>query len=387
MKPVEPSLLAALRADPELQRTAAEALVRDGDRAPLALRKAGVAPDLAAAALTLADLRRHAAAKFGARAERLFFTRAGLEQATRWVVAERRAARFAAHAGEVTDLCCGLGTEALAFAEAGMRVEAVDMSEETAAYARANSEALGLRFEVAVGDALRTPLAESAFADPARRSGGTRNFNPADYSPPLDTLLAHMSKTRFAALKLGPGISHGWIPEGAEAEWVSVDRDVVEACLWLGEAAEVPRRASVCKAGEWHELTGSGEERAVVGEIADYLYEPDGAVIRAGLVAELAERLEANTAHETIAYLYGDNLIETPFARAWKVEEVWPLHPKKLKALLAERGIGRLTIKQRGTGIDPAALRKQLKLKGTNEATLVLTRLGESHAAILCAEV
>ncbi|WP_307792955.1 class I SAM-dependent methyltransferase [Glycomyces niveus] len=383
---MDTSLLEALRADADLQRTAAAALANDGDRAPLTLRKAGIAPDLAAAALTLADLRAHAKAKFGERAERMFFTRAGLEQATRWVVAERRAARFAAHAREVTDLCCGLGTEALAFAAAGLRVAAVDMSEETAAFARANAEAMGLPVEVAVGDALQTPLAESAFADPARRSGAGRNFNPAEYSPPLDPLLEHMASARFAALKLGPGIGHEWIPEGAEAEWVSVDRDVVEACLWLGDAAEVPRRASLCKAGEWHELTGSGEERAPVGEVAAYLYEPDGAVIRAGLVAELAERLGAHTAYESIAYLYSDRLVETPFARAWKAEEVWPLHPKKLKALLAERGIGRLTIKQRGTGIDPAALRKQLKLKGGNEATLVLTRLGDTHAAILCRE-
>jgi SAM-dependent methyltransferase len=383
---VETSLLEALRSDPDLQRRAAEALERDGDRAPLTLRRAEVEPDLAAAALTLADLREHARAKFGERAAKLYFTRPGLEQATRWVVAERRAARFAAGADRVTDLCCGLGTEALAFAEAGLEVEAVDMSEATAAYARANAEAMGLRFAVEVGDALRTPLSEAAFADPARRSGGTRNFNPAAYSPPLDPLLAHLAKARFAAVKLGPGIKHEWIPEGAEAEWVSVDRDVVEACLWLGEAAQVERRASVRKAGEWHELTGTGEERTAVGEVAEYLYEPDGAVIRAGLVAELAEELEARTANESIAYLYGDELKETPFARAWKVEEVWPLHPKKLRALLAERGIGRLTIKQRGTGIDPAALRKQLKLKGSNEATLVATRVGETHAAILCQE-
>lgn len=380
------SLLEALRADPELQDRAYEALERDGDRAPLTLRKAGIEPDLAAAALTLADLRRHARGKFGDRADRLFFTRAGLEQATRWPVAERRAARFAAAASEVTDLCCGLGTEALAFAEAGLTVEAVDMSAETAAFARANAEAMGLAVDVRVGDALGTPLADAAFADPARRSGAGRNFNPADYSPPLDELLEHLQGARFAAVKLGPGIGHEWIPEGAEAEWVSVDRDVVEACLWLGEAAQVKRRASLLKAGAWHELTGSGEERAGVGEVATYLYEPDGAVIRAGLVAELAEELNAHTANENIAYLYGDALIETPFARAWKVEEVWPLHPKKLKTLLADREIGRLTIKQRGTGIDPAALRKQLKLKGPNEATLVATRIGDSHAALLCSE-
>lgn len=386
MKPVEPSLLEALRGDPALQRTAAEVLARDGDRAPLALRKAGIAPDLAAAALTLAELREQARGKFGERSAKLYFTRAGLEQATRWVVAERRAARFAAAADAVTDLCCGLGTEALAFAEAGLRVTAVDVNEATAEYARANAAAMDLNVEVEVGDALRTPLAASAFADPARRSSAGRNFNPADYSPPLDALLDRLRSARFAAVKLGPGISHEWIPEGAEAEWVSVDRDVVEACLWLGEAAQVPRRASLCRDGEWHELTGGGEERAEVGAVADYLYEPDGAVIRAGLVAELAEDLEAHTAHESIAYLYSDHLVETPFARAWKVEEIWPLSPKKLRPLLAERGIGRLTIKQRGTGIDPAALRKQLKLKGPNEATLVATRAGEAHVALLCSE-
>jgi SAM-dependent methyltransferase len=387
MDHVEISLLDALRADPGLQRRAAEALRADGDRAPLTLRKAGVEPGLAAAALTLADLRAHAKAKLGERAERLYFTRAGLEQATRWVVAERRAARFARSVGEVTDLCCGMGTDALAFAEAGLRVEAVDLSEETVAFAKANAQALGLDVAIEVGDALATPMGESVFADPARRGGGTRNFNPAEYSPPLDDLLARIGGVRYAAVKLGPGIKHEWLPEGAEAEWVSVDRDVVEACLWLGEAAEVPRRASVCKAGEWHELTGSGEERAHVGEVAEYLYEPDGAVIRAGLVAELAEDLDAHTASENIAYLYSDELRETSFARAWKVEEVWPLHPKKLRALLSEREIGRLTIKQRGTGIDPAELRKQLKLKGKNEATLVATRIGEAHAAILCQEV
>lgn len=387
MKHVETSLFEALRADPGLQRRAAEVLQRDGDRAPLALRKAGVEPGLAAAALTLADLRAHAKGKLGERAEKLYFTRAGLEQATRWVVAERRAARFARSVGEVTDLCCGMGTDALAFAEAGLKVEAVDLSEETVAFARANAEALGLAVEVRVGDALRTSMGESVFADPARRGGGTRNFNPAEYSPPLDELLARIGGARYAAVKLGPGIKHEWLPEGAEAEWVSVDRDVVEACLWLGEAAEVPRRASVCKAGVWHELTGSGEERAAVGEVGQYLYEPDGAVIRAGLVAELAEILNARTASENIAYLYSDELRDTPFARAWKVEEVWPLHPKKLRVLLAEREIGRLTIKQRGTGIDPAELRKQLRLKGSNEATLVATRIGEAHAAILCQEV
>ncbi|HEU5127019.1 MAG TPA: methyltransferase domain-containing protein [Glycomyces sp.] len=382
------SLLEALRTDPALQRRAAEALEAEGDRAALALRRDGTGPELAAAALTLADLRRRARAKFGERAGRMYFTRAGLEQATRWPVAARRAARFAARADEVTDLCCGIGTDALAFAEAGLRVEAVDADAATAAVARANAEALGLEVRVRTGDALRAGPGAVVFADPARRSGAGRSFDPAAYSPPLDALLDRLRGARFAAVKLGPGIKHEWVDrEGAEAEWVSVDRDVVEACLWLGEAAAARRRASVRRDGVWHEMTGSGRERAETGPVADYLYEPDGAVIRAGLVAELAGELGARTGREDIAYLYADELRATPFARAWRVEEVWPLSPKKLRGLLAERRIGRLTIKQRGTGLDPADLRKRLKPQGPNEATLVATRLGERHVAILCHEV
>ena len=246
---MDTSLLEALRADPGLQRTAAEALRSDGDRAPLTLRKAGVEPGLAAAALTLADLREHAKTKLGERAEKLYFTRAGLEQATRWVVAERRATRFARSAGEVTDLCCGMGTDALAFAEAGLKVEAVDINEETAAYARANAEAAGLAVEVK--SAMPCPCRWGNRCSRIRpaESGGTRNFNPAEYSPPLDHLLKHMGSARYAAVKLGPGISHEWLPEGAEAEWVSVDRDVVEACLWLGEAAEVSEGRACARRG------------------------------------------------------------------------------------------------------------------------------------------
>ena len=381
------SLLEALRADPSLQARAAAALAEKGHRAALALRRDGAAPDLAAAALTLAALREKAKPKFGDRAETMYFTRPTLEQATRWPVARRRAARLAGRSDEVTDLCCGLGTDALAFAEAGLRVTAVDADRDTAALARANAEALGMDIDIRVGDALEAVLKGAVFADPARRSGGTRTFNPAAYSPPLDALLARLREAESAAVKLGPGIGHEWIPEGAEAEWVSVDRDVVEACLWLGGAAEVPRRASVFREGEWHELKGDGRARAETGSVAAYLYEPDGAVIRAGLVAELAARLDARTAHPDIAYLYTDRLTHTPFARAWKVEEVLPLHPRKLRTCLEARKVGSLTIKQRGTGLDPAELRRRLKLRGPNRATLVATRIGKAHSALLCSEV
>ncbi|GIG65951.1 class I SAM-dependent methyltransferase [Phytomonospora endophytica] len=368
----------------------------DPSRAAVALRAHTDDPALASAVLTQATLRLAAAAKFGADAEHMFFTRDGLEQATRPPVAGRRAERLrAAGATRVADLCCGIGTEAVAMARAGLRVVAVDADAETAALAAANVEGLGLGglVEVRHDDALTTSLdgCDAVFADPARRDArGRRVFDPAAYTPPLDALVARASGVPLAAVKVGPGIPHAAIPAGAEAEWVSVDGDVVEAALWLGEAATVPRRATVVRGGEVHELTGDGERPAPVGEPGRYLYEPDGAVLRTYLVSELADRLHARLGDATIGYLYTDAAVDTPFARGFAVAERMPFVVKRLRAALRERGVGRLTVKKRGVDVDPDALRRELlkgKAAGSAEATVVVTRVEGQRTAFICEEL
>jgi len=369
----------------------------DPARAAVALRAHTSDAALASAALTQATLRLAAAAKFGSDdAGRMFFTRDGLEQATRPLVAARRAARLrAAGATRVADLCCGIGTEAVALARAGLRVVAVDADAETAALASANAAALGLDSLISVrhDDALTTSLddCDAVFADPARRDArGRRVFDPAGYTPPLDALLALAARVPLGAVKVGPGIPHAAIPDGTEAEWVSVDGDVVEAALWLGSAAVVPRRATVIRGGEVHELTGDGTRPAPVGEPGRYLYEPDGAVLRTYLVSELADRLDARLGDATIGYLYADAPVETPFARGFEVVERMPFVVKRLRAALRERGVGRLTVKKRGVDVDPDALRRELlkgKAAGTAEATVVVTRVDGQRTAFVCEEL
>src|SRR5581483_3580377 len=99
----------------------------------------------------------------------------------------------------------------------------------------------------------------------------------------------------------GPGIDHALVPAGAEAEWVSVDGDVVEAAFWCGPLAAVPRRATLLPAGV--ELTGSGAAAAPVGPVRRYLFDPDGAVVRAHLVAEFASTVDGTLADPQIAYV------------------------------------------------------------------------------------
>jgi SAM-dependent methyltransferase len=354
-----------------------------------ALRAAGLPPALAAAALTQAALRRRAGAKFGADAAVMLFTRPGLEQATRSAVARRRAARLAA-AGvtRVADLGCGVGADTIAFARAGLRVLAVDASAATAAVAEANVRALGLADVVLVEarDATEVPLdaVDAVFCDPARRtSGGRRVFDPRAYSPPWDFVTALPGRVPHTVLKLAPGIDHALLPAGAEGEWVSVDGDVVEAAAWCGPLAAAPRRATVLRGADAFELTGTGERRAPAGEPGAYLYDPDGAVVRSHLVAELAETVAGTLLDPTIAYITTNSDIPTPFARRYAVLDRLPIALKRLRAALRALDVGALEILKRGSAHDVDDLRRKLRLEGSRPATLALTRIAGEPAALL----
>jgi SAM-dependent methyltransferase len=343
-------------------------------------------PELVAAALTQARLRARAVAKFGRDAARMYFTPDGLEQATRPAVAALRAGRYAALGRPVTDLCCGIGGDLVALAGAGLPVTGVDADPLTVEVATANLAALGLAGEVVRADVTAYDVGGAGgavFCDPARRAGGRRVFDPASYSPPWDFLLALREKAADTGFKVAPGLPHDLIPADAEAEWVSDRGDVKEAALWFGDLrSEARRRATVLPAGAT--LTGGDASPPPAGPVRRYLYDPDGAVVRAHLVAELAGQLDATLLDPTIAYLTADRPAPTPFARSYEVTEVLPFQLKRLRALLRERRIGILEIKKRGSALEPETLRRDLKLSGPESATLVLTRVAGRPTAILC---
>jgi hypothetical protein len=217
-------------------------------------------------------------------------------------------------------------------------------------------------------------------------------------------------------VKVAPGIDHALIPATAEAEWVSVAGDLVEAALWCGPLAEVPRRAT-CWAKTTpapaetpgvgagiprlgadtpaagastdgpHQVTGTGAEEAPLGPVRRYLYDPDPAVVRAHLVAELAAELSATLADPSIAYLYADRPQPTPFARCLEVTETLPFSLKRLRALLRERGVGRVEILKRGSALEPEQLRRDLRLSGDQGASLVLTRVAGAPTVLICRPV
>ncbi|MEU9308959.1 methyltransferase domain-containing protein [Streptomyces sp. NPDC048256] len=335
---------------------------------------------LVSAALGQARLRQRAAAKFGAEdAERMFFTPNGVEQSTRASVARYRAERMKAQGvTSVADLCCGIGGDAIALARAGIRVLAVDRDPVTAEVARANADALGLSALIEVREADVTEVDtggyDAVFVDPARRGGRGRIFDPEAYSPPLSWAVGAALAAPRAALKIAPGVPHEAIPVEAEAEWISDGGDVKEAVLWFGtEPGAV--RATLLPGPRT--LLGAGLPDPDVRPVGRYLYEPDGAVIRAHLVAEVARELDGGLIDETIAYVTADALRPTPYATAYEITDRLPFNVKKLKALLRERGVGILTVKKRGSAVEPEELRRKVlpKGQGPHSATVFLTRV------------
>ncbi|WP_349263531.1 class I SAM-dependent methyltransferase [Actinocrinis sp.] len=391
MTPVEPGEFEALLGGPG--RELLDELHRDGydGSAALALAtklRARYPAPLVSAALTQARLRARAAAKFGAEAESLYFTPAGLEQSTRRSVAELRARRYAAAgAHRVADLCCGIGGDALAFARAGIGVLAVDRDPLTCAVARANARVTGLAELIEVRCADVTELfpededCDAVFLDPARRTDLGRVFNPAAYSPPWEFALSLARRVAAAGFKVAPGLPHELIPAGAEAEWVSDHGEVKEAGIYFGPLASASRRATLLPGP--HVLEARGLPDPEPTPVRRYLYEPDGAVIRAHLLGELAAELGAATIDPTIAYLTSDHLAETPYATAYEITDILPFSVKRLRVFIAQHRIGRLTVKKRGADIDPAVLYKQLRPAGPESAVLFVTRVLGAHTALV----
>jgi len=402
---------AALRDDPDLAAAARSGL-GEADRPSPALierlRRRWPA-DLVADALTQAALARRARAKFGAAAPAAL-TADGLEQATRPELAALRAARFGAWAaqqpgpaGPIADLCCGIGADLIALDAAippRATVLGVERDPWTARAAAANTAGTRVRVVCADVRALRLDRLGAAFIDPARRSGGARRFDPAAYSPPLGFVEQLASVVPATGAKVAPGLPHEAIPPGAEAQWVSWRGALKETALWFGPLAGARRRATVLTgtgsgAGPHHLTDADLPAQAAipglrdgvappVGPLGAVLYEPDPAVIRAGLVAAVAAALPGGRLLDPrIAYVTADEHRATPFAAAFAVQDQLPYSERALRAALRERRIGRAEIKVRGLDIDPAALRRRLRLSGDEECTVLLARRDAGPIAVL----
>ncbi|ASR37610.1 SAM-dependent methyltransferase [Prauserella marina] len=359
------------------------------DRLPLtdASRIADVASarkavgDRYAAVLETVVLRRKAHGKMD-NAERWLFEGDALQQASAAPVARHRARRLADR--RVHDVTCSIGADLVELARTASACAGSDLDAVRLAMAAHNCAVEEVAPELAVADALRPVSGDAVVvADPARRdASGRRMWRGTDFVPSLDELAA-VYVDRDLVVKTAPGINVETVPWAREIELVSLEGQVREACLWSEGLATVSRRASVLKAdGTQWTITDAESDDAGAGEPGEWIIDPDGAVVRAGLVRHYAARHGLWQLDERIAYLTGDT--PPPGVRAFRVREFETYGEKTLRAALRRHDIGRVEILVRGLDVDPNALRRRLKPKGEGEASVVLTRIGRTPMAFLC---
>jgi SAM-dependent methyltransferase len=323
-------------------------------------------------ALDQARLRQRALAKHPD-GDRWWWTAEALEQSTPRPVALHHAQRFAGQS-RVLDLGCSVGGDLIALAEVAP-VVGVDLELARLLLAQQNVPSAAL---VRADVSTLVPTG-AVFADPARRLGGRRGFDPASWSPPLDLVLSW--PTTALGVKVAPGIDYSVLPS-LEVEVVSLRGDVKEAMLWGGSLRHGVARTATLLPGP-HVLTDNGAPVPAVRPPGRFLLEPDGAVIRAHLVEEVCQLVDGWLLDSTIAYVAADLVVETPFGTWYEVLEVLPFSLKGLKQRLRSYEAGPLVVKKRGTAVEPEVLRKQLKLTGSKEITVVLTRQSGKQIAMV----
>ncbi|MBW8009952.1 MAG: class I SAM-dependent methyltransferase [Chloroflexi bacterium] len=342
--------------------------------------------ELARAALETAILRREARSKFP-NADKMYFTREAFQQASSWDVSSYRAKRYQDYE-RVFDLGCSIGSDALALAQI-TQTTGIDLDPLRLAMAQANAKAVGSRANFIQAD-LSTPKLPlypnfnlALFFDPARRKDHQRVFSVEDYTPPLSIIKNWLPDFPNLGIKISPGVMLEEL-KGYEAEidFISLKGELKEAVLWFGEMKSAHRRATLLPGP--HTLTTEEQPRLPISEPRAFFYEPDPAILRAGLVAAVGAELDAAQLDAEIAYLTADKLTVTPFARVWEVEDWLPFQLKRLRAYLRERNVGKVTVKKRGSPILPEDLIRDLRLEGELEKVIVLTQLDGKPIVVVC---
>jgi len=326
----------------------------------------------------------------------------GLAQASRPAVAHFHADWITQHikpGAHVTDLTCGLGFDALAFARAGHTVTAIERDPEIADLARYNLRNHDVR--VIAADALTyeiSPDTDVIFIDPARRdvaaaktsTGNTvRSFDPQSWSPPW-SFVQTLAQSHRVLAKLAPGIDDVTISDW-DASFISNDGDLLEAML---SSHGTSQRAAV--------LLSSGDTRIVSGNdvassqaIGDFLVVPDPALTRARALGWLCEQVVGGLVNEHIGWITTSNAQkiaemsqeQIKLGAIFRIIESVGFSPKTIKRNVAGHTPGSVTIMTRGVKLDVEALRKQLSstfTRGGPELVIAIYRDDNGTRALLC---
>jgi hypothetical protein len=353
------------------------------------LRRSGMTATQAAAVVGAAAARRRARERWPD-ADRLLFTRTGLEQASDPAVSAWRAQRYLDV--EVADLCAGIGGDTLALLEAASHVTAVDVDEARLVLLRHNAGVRGSEPSILVGDArrLELPAPVRRHVDPGRRdAAGRRTRRLNELRPPVGELVAAHRDAVGSAIVLPPAVdlNDPHLPAG-ELEFVQVDGHLVEAVVWLGALARshAGATATLLPEGLSRTRTTDDPEHVPVRSVGDWVIEVAPAAVRARLHDELARELGAHRLARTRALLTSDRRpAPSPWYSAREVVTVLPARARAVRAWLGRDQSEPVEIVTHGIDVDPARWWRELgkPRRGPKGLRLELVRLDDGACTIV----
>lgn len=382
-------VLRQLRAHPELLQLVSAATEKETTLQER-LRESYL-PELVRAALRLRDVRRRAA-DILPEADRLWLTGVSYEQATAALVATHKAARFP-DGHVVLDLCCGIGMDTRALLSRGP-VTAVDRDAAMLLRNRWNQDVWfpqGTPFPLTMiqADASTLSLTDQlVHVDPDRRSGRDRPTKRLEqYQPPLEWMERLTQTAAGGAIKIGPASNFVQKFAGCEIELVSLQGECREATVWFGRLAGDKRfRATCLPSGET--ITGNPlEAYCPLGDVSDYLFDPDPAVVRSGLLDAVGEMNSLRRLDSADEYLTGDTVPATSFVTAFRVQAVLGNNPKELKRYLRSDPGRHYEIKCRHLKVDANQLQKKLPRGEGKPRVVFFVRVAGRAKVVVCERI
>jgi len=337
------------------------------------------------------ELQQRAGRKFS-RADEMVFTASGVEQSSSEIMGKYHNRR-AGKVFSLADLCCGIGGDLQYLAENRQKVYAVDLDSDSLICAEYNCHIYkNISYLQEKAENFREKV-ELIFCDPDRRPQGRRRYNVEDMSPDMGQVLDLFFENKLCQgmlIKLSPVINYLKVEKEYFSNWskyatqwyswefISEDGVLKEILLCVGSHAErIKRKAVILPSGV--ELSGSGTEQIETKGWQSYIFEPDKAIIRAGLVQKLGVELGYQLLDEHLALLTGEQEVSEEYGRLFRFIEVMPYNIKKMQKYLREHEVGELILKTRGFPDPVEKIHKKFKLKGNKKMIMLIVRLGEGH--------
>ena len=302
-------------------------------------------------------------------AHKLWLTRVGLEQSTAWKVAQHKARRFP-EGEHAFDLCSGIGVDTVALLSRG-GVTSVDVDPAMILRCQWNVETWRKNLTVDADhswqlnqtDVLGLDLSgKLVHLDPDRRKGRDRPAKRLEhYHPDLKWMQELVQTADGGAIKLGPASNFMQKFPQSEIELVSQNGECREATVWFGSlAGDKEFRATVLPSGESLSANPLDAWCPVAETLSDYIFDPDPAVVRSGLLDVVGEIHSMRRIDKEDEYLTGAMIPETAFVRPFAIEAVLGNNPKELKRYLRANPGRDYEIKCRHLSVNANTLRKQL---------------------------